>query len=51
MAQIEPYATDYANGLLEQLGAPQRLQSRPEIHPALRWAHSGTGDICAGSCG
>ena len=41
MAQIESYATDYANGLLAQLGAPQRLQPRPEIHPALRWAQSG----------
>src|ERR1700722_18850994 len=41
MAPIESCATDYANGLLEQLGAPQILQARPETHPALRWAHSG----------
>jgi hypothetical protein len=41
MAQIESYATDYANGLLAQLGAPQILAPRPETHPALRWAQSG----------
>src|SRR5450432_2747478 len=41
MAQIESYATDYANRLLEQLGAPRLLQAQPENHPALRWAQSG----------
>ncbi len=41
MGQIESYASDYANALLAQLGAAQRLQSRAETHPALRWAQSG----------
>jgi crotonobetainyl-CoA:carnitine CoA-transferase CaiB-like acyl-CoA transferase len=36
-----PYATDYANGLLEHLGAPRLLPALPQVHPALRWAHCG----------
>ena len=35
------YATDYANGLLEHLGAPRLLPALPQVHPALRWAHCG----------
>jgi CoA-transferase family III len=42
MAQIElPYATDYANGLLEHLGAAPLPQEQPQSDPALRWARSG----------
>ena len=33
MAQIESYATDYANRLLEQLGAPGLLPVKPEMSP------------------
>jgi crotonobetainyl-CoA:carnitine CoA-transferase CaiB-like acyl-CoA transferase len=36
-----PYASDYANGLLEQLGAPSLPQAQLQSHPALRWARSG----------
>ena len=36
-----PSAIDYANGLLEHLGAPRLLAPQPQPHPALRWAHSG----------
>jgi crotonobetainyl-CoA:carnitine CoA-transferase CaiB-like acyl-CoA transferase len=41
MAQIESYATDYANRLLQQLGVPRLLAVKPESHPAQRWAQSG----------
>ncbi len=37
----ESCATDYANGLLAQLGATLVLPPQPESHPALRWAQSG----------
>ncbi len=41
MAQLESCATDYANGLLQQLGAAPLPAPLPEAHPALRWAQSG----------
>lgn len=34
-------ATRYANRLLQDLGAGQRLAEQPETHPAVRWARSG----------
>ncbi len=42
MARHElPYATDYANRLLADLGSSLSLAEEPQLHPALRWARGG----------
>jgi hypothetical protein len=45
------WASDYANALLRRLGAARRVAQHAELHPALRWAHSGcmalTGEAAA----